>query len=63
MDRHLSKPIILRAFCCLTTAQDLLKNFLSIQKEDGSIDGKPGLAVNGGRYLAARFGKFCMENP
>jgi hypothetical protein len=34
-------------------AQDLLKNFLSIQKEDGSIDGKPGLAGQRGRYLAA----------
>ena len=33
--------------------QDVLKNFLSIQKEDGSIDGKPGLAGQRGRYLAA----------
>jgi hypothetical protein len=35
------------------TAQDLLENFLAIQKEDGSIDGKPGLAGQRGRYLAA----------
>ena len=34
-------------------AQDLLKNFLTIQKEDGTIDGKPGLAGQRGRYLAA----------
>jgi len=34
-------------------AHDLLMNFLSIQKEDGSIDGKPGLAGQRGRYLAA----------
>ena len=34
-------------------AQDLLKNFLMIQKEDGSVDGKPGLAGQRGRYLAA----------
>jgi len=34
------------------TAQDLLKNFLIIQKEDGTIDGKPGLAGQRGRYLA-----------
>jgi len=34
-------------------AQDLLKNFLAIQKEDGEIDGKPGLAGQRGRYLAA----------
>ncbi len=33
-------------------AQDLLKNFLAIQKEDGLIDGKPGLAGQRGRYLA-----------
>jgi hypothetical protein len=35
------------------TAQELLKNFLAIQKGDGSIDGKPGLAGQRGRYLAA----------
>jgi hypothetical protein len=35
------------------TAQDALKNFLTIQKEDGTIDGKPGLAGQRGRYLAA----------
>jgi len=35
------------------TAQDLLKNFISIQKEDGTIDGKPGLAGQRGRFLAA----------
>ncbi len=35
------------------TAKDLLKNFLAIQKEDGTIDGKPGLAGQRGRYLAA----------
>jgi len=41
-----------------------LKNFLSIQKEDGSIDGKPGLAGQRGRYLAApMLASFCMENP
>ncbi len=36
-----------------SAAQDLLKNFLAIQKEDGTIDGKPGLAGQRGRYLAA----------
>ena len=35
------------------TAQDLLKNFITIQKDDGTIDGKPGLAGQRGRYLAA----------
>ncbi|MBK9924485.1 MAG: hypothetical protein IPP66_04260 [Anaerolineales bacterium] len=35
------------------TAQDLLKNFLMLQKPDGTIDGKPGLAGQRGRYLAA----------
>jgi hypothetical protein len=35
------------------TAQDLLMNFLAIQTENGSIDGKPGLAGQRGRYLAA----------
>lgn len=34
-------------------AQDLLMNFLAMQAEDGSIDGKPGLAGQRGRYLAA----------
>ena len=34
------------------TAKDLLKNFLTIQQEDGMIDGKPGLAGQRGRYLA-----------
>lgn len=34
-------------------ARELLENFLSIQTEDGSIDGKPGLAGQRGRYLAA----------
>ena len=34
-------------------AQDLLMNFLAIQTGDGSIDGKPGLAGQRGRYLAA----------
>ncbi|HEU0294749.1 MAG TPA: hypothetical protein VFR47_18555 [Anaerolineales bacterium] len=33
--------------------QDLLMNYLAIQTEDGSIDGKPGLAGQRGRYLAA----------
>ena len=33
-------------------AQDLFKNFLAIQAEDGSIDGKPGLAGQRGRFLA-----------
>jgi len=36
-----------------SAAQDLLKNFLAIQNEDGAIDGKPGLAGQRGRYLAA----------
>jgi len=36
-----------------TAAHDLLMNFLSIQNEDGSIDGKPGLAGQRGHYLAA----------
>jgi hypothetical protein len=31
----------------------VLKNFLTVQKDDGSIDGKPGLAGQRGRYLAA----------
>jgi hypothetical protein len=35
------------------TARDLLGNFLSTQKEDGTMDGKPGLAGQRGRYLAA----------
>jgi hypothetical protein len=34
-------------------AQDLLRNFLAIQKDDGSVDGKPGLAGQRGHYLAA----------
>ena len=34
-------------------ANELLKNFLAIQTEDGTIDGKPGLAGQRGRYLAA----------
>jgi hypothetical protein len=34
-------------------ARDLLMNFLAIQNEDGAIDGKPGLAGQRGRYLAA----------
>ncbi len=34
-------------------AQGLLQNFLAVQKEDGFIDGKPGLAGQRGRYLAA----------
>lgn len=34
-------------------AQDLLKNFLALQKEDGTIDGKPGLSGQRGRYNAA----------
>jgi hypothetical protein len=36
-----------------SAARDLLKNFLALQNEDGSIDGKPGLAGQRGRYLAA----------
>src|SRR5512138_714795 len=35
-----------------SAAQDLLKNFLAIQQEDGMIDGKPGLAGQRGRYNA-----------
>ena len=34
-------------------AQDLLENFLFVQTEDGAIDGKPGMAGQRGRYLAA----------
>jgi hypothetical protein len=34
-------------------AQDLLMNYLAIQTEKGAIDGKPGLAGQRGRYLAA----------
>jgi hypothetical protein len=34
-------------------AKDLLRNFLSIQQEDGTIDGKPGVAGQRGRYNAA----------
>lgn len=34
-------------------AQNALRNFIAIQKEDGTIDGKPGLAGQRGRYLAA----------
>lgn len=33
--------------------QDVLKNFLAIQKEDGTVDGKPGLSGQRGRYNAA----------
>ena len=33
-------------------ARDLLRNFLAVQAEDGSIDGKLGLAGQRGRYLA-----------
>jgi hypothetical protein len=36
-----------------SAARDLLENFLAIQTEDGFIDGKPGLAGQRGRYLAA----------
>ena len=34
-------------------SQDLLKNFITVQEEDGTIDGKPGLAGQRGHYLAA----------
>jgi hypothetical protein len=34
-------------------ARDLLENFLAVQTEAGEIDGKPGLAGQRGRYLAA----------
>lgn len=34
-------------------AQDLLMNFLAVQNEEGEIDGRPGLAGQRGRYLAA----------
>jgi hypothetical protein len=34
-------------------ALDLLKNFLALQTENGEIDGKPGLAGQRGRHLAA----------
>jgi hypothetical protein len=34
-------------------AQGILKNFITVQNEDGTIDGKPGLAGQRGRYLAA----------
>jgi len=36
-----------------SVAKDLLRNFLSVQQEDGTIDGKPGLAGQRGRYNAA----------
>ncbi|MCC7187350.1 MAG: hypothetical protein IT312_01300 [Anaerolineales bacterium] len=36
-----------------SAAQDLLKNFLAAQNENGEIDGKVGLAGQRGRYLAA----------
>lgn len=36
-----------------SAARDLLGNFLAIQNENGAIDGKPGLAGQRGRYLAA----------
>jgi hypothetical protein len=36
-----------------SVAKDLLRNFLSVQQEDGTIDGKPGLAAQRGRYNAA----------
>jgi len=36
-----------------TAAYDLLMNFLAIQNEEGEIDGRPGLAGQRGRYLAA----------
>ncbi|HET9587209.1 MAG TPA: hypothetical protein VFO91_00350, partial [Anaerolineales bacterium] len=35
------------------TVQDLLRNFLAIQTEEGWIDGKPGVAGQRGHYLAA----------
>jgi mannosylglycerate hydrolase MGH1-like protein len=34
-------------------AFDLLKNFLAVQTNEGEIDGRPGLAGQRGRYLAA----------
>ena len=34
-------------------AGDIIKNFITVQEENGSIDGKPGLAGQRGRYLAA----------
>ena len=34
-------------------AQDLFRNFLAVQREDGTIDGKPSLSGQRGRYLAA----------
>ena len=36
-----------------SVAEDLLKNYLAIQKDDGTIDGKPGLSGQRGRYNAA----------
>lgn len=36
-----------------SAARDVLKNFLAIQNANGEIDGKPGLAGQRGRYLAA----------
>ncbi|MFT3890202.1 MAG: hypothetical protein QM730_01095 [Anaerolineales bacterium] len=48
------KSYYLASVLPLTSAgKDLLQNFLSVQKEDGMIDGKPGLAGQRGRYLAA----------
>jgi len=34
-------------------AQDLFKNFLAIQTDEGAIDGKPGLSGQRGHYLSA----------
>ncbi|HSJ89240.1 MAG TPA: hypothetical protein VK909_18665 [Anaerolineales bacterium] len=36
-----------------SAGHDLLKNFLAIQQDDGTIDGKPGLSGQRGRYNAA----------
>lgn len=36
-----------------SAASDLFRNFLAIQNEDGTIDGKPSLSGQRGRYLAA----------
>ena len=54
-DKPRWRPIILPVYYPhAETEQDLLENFLAIQSEDGSIDGKPGLAGQRGHYPARR---------
>ena len=63
MDNLRWRPTIWQAFCLPhKPRRTLLKNFLAIQSEDGSIDGKPGLAGQRGRYLATPLlVKPCLE--